>query len=116
MVLLGSSTAKWLQDTQRLIEEAVHKRTNTYIKMDIQKRVEKFTNLSNTQDQTTILWVHVPTEHSDLAADSLCHIFAQGVPSTVGRRMRFFPTRDRSSISRAKLNKLMIRQKNLNVR
>ena len=115
-VLLGSSTAQWRQDTQKVIEEAVHAKTGVYIHMDVQKRTEKFTTLRNTQDKTPILSIQAPAELADKAIDGLQLVFAQGLLSPVGRRMIFIPTRDRSAKAKAKFDKVMIRQKELNVR
>ena len=84
--------------------------------MDIQKRTEKFTTLQNTQDRTPILSIQAPEELADKATAGLQLVFAQGVTSPVGRRMSFIPTRDRSAKAKANFDKIMIRQKELNVR
>ena len=115
-IFLGSSTAQWRQDTQKQMEEAVFNLTQTYIKMDVQKRLEKYYNAEGKQEQTPILTVQVPAEQSELATTGLSKIFSKGVLSPVGRRMNFIPTRDRSKRTRETLNRILTRQKIINVR
>ena len=115
-VLIESSDTQWHQDVQASIEKAIQLTIKTYIKVDIQRRNEKYTDVNGNQQQTPVLTIQVPVELSEVAIDGLSKIFANGVISPVGRRMSFIPTQNMTSCSQKKYHQLMARQKELNTR
>ena len=115
-VLLGSSDTQWRQDVQASIEKAILEKTKTYIKVDIQRRNDKYVDINGSQQQTPVLTVQVPAELSEVAIDGFSKIFANGVISPVGRRMSFVPTQNMTARSQKKYHQLMARQKEINTR
>ena len=113
---LDSSTAQWHQGVQAVVEKTIFDSTKTHVPTDIQNRAEKFQDDKGKQDQTPTLTVQVPEELNEVETEGLLSKFTNRVTSPVGRRMSSIPTRDISERSRAKLNKILTRQKILNVR
>lgn len=113
-VLLGSAMSQYRVDVQKQLEEAVHQATGRYIKIDVQKKNEKYENaMTHDSRRVGILTIQVEEEKSDDAEKGLRKVLAKGIPSPCGRCMVFLRTRDRTSRAKHDFNMALTRQAEL---